>query len=37
MIVDSVVAGHPSDAQLAALACQYFKKFDTMVADPLLA
>lgn len=37
MIVDSVVADHPSDAQLVALARQYFKKFDTMAADPSLA
>jgi stalled ribosome rescue protein Dom34 len=33
-IVDSIVSDHPSDAQLAALAKQYFKKFDVMAADP---
>jgi len=33
-IVDSIPADHPSDAQLAAMARQYFKKFDTMAADP---
>jgi stalled ribosome rescue protein Dom34 len=33
-IVDSVAADHPSDAQLVALAKQYFKKFDVMAADP---
>jgi stalled ribosome rescue protein Dom34 len=33
-IVDSVPSDHPSDGQLAALARQYFKKFDTMAADP---
>ena len=37
MIVDSVVADHLSGAQLAAPACQYFKKFDTTAADPSLA
>ena len=36
-IVDSVAADHPSDAQLVALARQYFKKFDSMAADPSLA
>ncbi|CAN5376741.1 hypothetical protein BH10PSE16_BH10PSE16_03350 [soil metagenome] len=36
-IVNSVVADHPSDAQLVALARQYFKKFDNMAADPSLA
>ena len=36
-IVDSVVADHPSDAQLVALARQYFKKFDSMATDPSLA
>jgi hypothetical protein len=25
---------HPSDAQLVAMARQYFKKFDQMAADP---
>ena len=34
MIVDSVASDHPSDAQLVALAKQYFKKFDAMAADP---
>jgi hypothetical protein len=33
-IVDSIASDHPSDAQLAALAKQYFKKFDAMAADP---
>ncbi|WP_397410984.1 hypothetical protein [Polaromonas sp.] len=33
-VVDSVVTDHPSDAQLVALARQYFKKFDNMAADP---
>lgn len=37
MIVDSVAADHPSDAQLVSLARQYFKKFDTMASDPSLA
>lgn len=37
VIVDSVVADHPSDAQLVALAREYFKKFDSMAADPSLA
>jgi len=36
-IVDSVAADHPSDEQLVALARQYFKKFDSMAADPSLA
>jgi stalled ribosome rescue protein Dom34 len=36
LIVDSVVADHPSDAQLVALARQYFKKFDSMATDPSL-
>lgn len=36
-IVDSVVADHPSDAQLVALARQYFKHFDSMASDPSLA
>lgn len=35
-IVDSIAADHPSDAQLVALARQYFKKFDQMAADPSL-
>lgn len=33
-IVDSVSADHPTDAQLVALARQYFRKFDAMAADP---
>ena len=33
-IVDSIASDHPSDAQLVALAKQYFKKFDAMAADP---
>lgn len=36
-IVDSVATDHPSDAQLAALARQYFRKFDSLAADPSLA
>jgi stalled ribosome rescue protein Dom34 len=35
-VVDSVAADHPSDAQLVAMARQYFKKFDNMAADPSL-
>ena len=37
MIVDSVVADHPSDAQLVALARQYVKQFDSLAADPSVA
>lgn len=37
LIVDSVAADHPSDAQLVSLARQYFKKFDSMASDPSLA
>lgn len=33
-LVDSVASDHPSDAQLVALARQYFRKFDAMGADP---
>jgi stalled ribosome rescue protein Dom34 len=33
-IVDSIASDHPSDAQLVAMAKQYFKKFDAMAADP---
>ena len=33
IIVDSIASDHPSDAQLAAMAKQYFKKFDAMAAD----
>jgi len=36
-IVDSVPSDHPSDGQLAALARKYFKRFDTMAADPSMA
>ena len=34
-IVDNVASDHPSDAQLVAMARQYFKKFDQMAADPV--
>jgi stalled ribosome rescue protein Dom34 len=34
VVVDSITTDHPSDAQLVALARQYFKKFDNMAADP---
>ena len=37
VVVDSVAADHPSDAQLVAMARQYFKKFDKLAADPSLA
>lgn len=33
-IIDSVSSDHPSDAQLVAMARQYFVKFDKMAADP---
>ena len=33
-VVDSIASDHPSDAQLVALARQYFKKFDAMTTDP---
>jgi stalled ribosome rescue protein Dom34 len=36
-VVDSVPSDHPSDAQLVAMARQYFKKFDNMAADPTQA
>jgi stalled ribosome rescue protein Dom34 len=36
-VVDSVAADHPSDAQLVAMARQYFKKFDNMASDPSMA
>lgn len=36
VVVDSVAADHPSDAQLVAMARQYFKKFDNMAADPAM-
>jgi hypothetical protein len=31
------VPDHPTDAQLVAMARQYFKKFDAMAADPSMA
>ncbi|WP_353247149.1 hypothetical protein [Limnohabitans sp.] len=34
IIVDSIASDHPSDAQLVAMAKQYFKKFDAMAIDP---
>ena len=34
IIVDSIASDHPSDAQLVAMAKQYFKKSDAMAADP---
>ena len=34
IIVDSIASDHPSDAQLVAMAKQYFKKFDAMAAVP---
>jgi stalled ribosome rescue protein Dom34 len=34
IIVNSIASDHPSDAQLVAMAKQYFKKFDAMAADP---
>ena len=34
IIVDSIASDHPSDAQLVAMAKQYFKKVDVMAADP---
>jgi stalled ribosome rescue protein Dom34 len=34
IIVDSIVSDHPSDAQVVALARQYFKKFDQTTVDP---
>ena len=37
VVVDSVTADHPTDAQLVAMARQYFKKFDSMAADPSMA
>ena len=36
-IVDSVSSDHPTDAQVVAMARQYFKKFDNMAADPALS
>ena len=34
IIVDSIASDHPTDPQLAAMAKQYFKKFDAMAAVP---
>ena len=34
VVVDSIASDHPSDAQLVAMAKQYFKRFDAMGADP---
>ncbi len=34
VIVDSVSSDHPTDAQVVAMARQYFKKFDQMATDP---
>jgi stalled ribosome rescue protein Dom34 len=34
VVVDSIASDHPSDAQLVAMAKQFFKKFDAMAADP---
>lgn len=36
-VVDSVASDHPSDAQLVAMARQYFRKFDAMAGDPASA
>ena len=36
-IVDTIASDHPSDAQVVALARQYFKKFDQTTVDPTLA
>ncbi len=33
-IVECIPSDHPTDAQLVAMARQYFKKFDAMAADP---
>jgi oligoribonuclease (3'-5' exoribonuclease) len=35
-VVDSIASDHPTDAQVVAMARQYFKKFDNMAADPAL-
>lgn len=35
-VVDSVSSDHPTDAQVVAMARQYFKKLDNMGADPAL-
>ena len=34
VVVGSIASDHPTDAQLVAMARQYFKKFDAMAADP---
>ena len=34
VVVHSIASDHPTDAQLVAMARQYFKKFDAMAADP---
>jgi len=34
VVVDCIASDHPTDAQLVAMARQYFKKFDAMAADP---
>lgn len=33
-IIDSVASDHPTDAQIVAMARQYFKKFDATAQDP---
>lgn len=35
-VIGSVVSDHPTDAQVVALARQYFKRFDKMATDPSL-
>jgi CheY-like chemotaxis protein len=35
-MVDSIASDHPTDAQVVAMARQYFKNFDQMAADPAL-
>lgn len=37
VVVDCVAADHPTDAQLVAMARQYFKKFDNLAAHPSVA
>jgi hypothetical protein len=37
VIVDSVASDHPSDAQVVAMARQYFKKFDFTTQDPTIS
>ncbi|MBU3722331.1 MAG: hypothetical protein FGM19_05405 [Limnohabitans sp.] len=34
IVVSSIASDHPTDAQLVAMARQFFKKFDAMAADP---